>query len=86
MKAHQRSCNELGLCQHRNPACNGCTWRTDRKVYAPGTIEGPFITRRYRSHFTQAMRLFMRHLAFFGPTVFVIALFVGLIARKLGYL
>jgi len=40
----QRSCYELGVCQGKNPACNGCDWKT----FAPGTIEGPFRrTRKY---------------------------------------
>lgn len=36
MKTH-RTCDQLGLCQHRTPACTGCAWRL-----APGTVEGPF--------------------------------------------
>ena len=32
----KRSCNELGVCQKRDPRCNGC------HAYAPGVIEGPY--------------------------------------------
>jgi hypothetical protein len=52
----QRSCNELGLCQHRNPACSGCTWRTDAKIFAPGAIEGPFNRSHHRLAFSRASR------------------------------
>lgn len=37
----RRTCDQLGLCQHRKPACGGCAWRL-----APGTVEGPFKRKR----------------------------------------
>ena len=43
IKTEQRSCDELGLCQSRKPACDGCDHAT-RKVFpfAPGVIDfGP---------------------------------------------
>ena len=32
-----RSCFELGVCQSRKPACQGCSWQ-----FAPGVIDGPY--------------------------------------------
>lgn len=45
-RTHTRSCNELGVCQARAPACHGCTVNTHDLpagsiVFAPGVIEGP---------------------------------------------
>ena len=34
----RRSCDELGLCQHRTPACPGCGH--NRHSFAPGVIHG----------------------------------------------
>lgn len=45
-----RSCMALGLCQERQPPCEGCTWAEDRRTrrqnvpffhFAPDTIDGP---------------------------------------------
>lgn len=41
---HQPSCDSLGTCQCRLPACSGCTWVTDSATrvaghaFAPGVI------------------------------------------------
>ena len=36
-----RSCDELGMCQQRKPACNGCTVPTPAPLtLAPGVLEG----------------------------------------------
>jgi hypothetical protein len=43
-----RSCDALGVCQSRTPACTGCR---PAPAFAPGTIEGPFPNER------QAVRL-----------------------------
>ena len=41
MKAPQRTCNELGMCQSRKPACAGCTaHRASAFAFAPEVIEG----------------------------------------------
>lgn len=82
---NQRSCNELGHCQSRKPACQGCNWRTAHQPFAPGTIEGPFSTRRYRAYFSQTARLVSKHMATIAPTLLVVAMFSGVIARKLGW-
>ncbi|MBY0464766.1 MAG: hypothetical protein K2W33_07455 [Burkholderiales bacterium] len=60
LQAHssqRRSCDELGMCQNRKPACPGCTWRDtslfDKGVhhFAPGVIDGgpakPSLLRRW---------------------------------------
>lgn len=43
--ATRRTCDTLGLCQGRDPACTGCSHSTQRlplgrHYFAPGTIEG----------------------------------------------
>lgn len=38
-----RSCDELGLCQQRKPACVGCSWQME---LAPGVIDGPYSRKR----------------------------------------
>lgn len=49
LEAHssqRRSCDQLGLCQHRKPPCPGCTWHDTSLLakgayhFAPGAIEG----------------------------------------------
>lgn len=42
-----RSCEQLGACQSRTPACQGCRWKL-----APGVIDGPY--RALRRHLTAA--------------------------------
>lgn len=37
-----RTCEQLGLCQRRNPSCKGCTW-----PLAPNVVEGPFKRQRF---------------------------------------
>lgn len=37
----KRTCFELGVCQSRKPACQGCNWQL-----APGTIRGPYRRQR----------------------------------------
>lgn len=37
----KRNCMELGTCQSRKPACQGCSWQL-----APGVIDGPHRRRR----------------------------------------
>lgn len=43
--ATRRSCDELGLCQHRQPACTGCSSHDTRRLppggfyFAPGVID-----------------------------------------------
>lgn len=36
----QRTCNELGVCQSRTPACPACNSSTLR--LAPGMVDGPY--------------------------------------------
>lgn len=45
----QRTCMELGLCQHRSPPCEDCEY-----TLAPGVIDGPF--RRPRASRGRAVR------------------------------
>lgn len=51
--ATRRSCDELGLCQGRKPACAGCTCHDTSLLakgahyFAPGTIEGGPVRRRW---------------------------------------
>jgi len=48
----QRSCDSLGACQCRIPACNGCTWvastasRLAGHAFAPGVDAGCVWLRR----------------------------------------
>lgn len=49
--SQRRSCDELGLCQRRRPACTGCTCHDTSLLakgafyFAPGAIEGGPSTR-----------------------------------------
>ena len=48
------SCDSLGTCQCRLPACSGCTWVTDAAArvaghaFAPGVITGHIHPRKVR--------------------------------------
>jgi hypothetical protein len=37
-----RTCEQLGLCQRRNPSCKGCSW-----TLAPNVVQGPFKRQRF---------------------------------------
>lgn len=60
-----RSCNELGVCQCRKPACQGCSWKL-----APGVIDGP-----YRRRFLSAKRV-----AALGRALLFVAAVAALVA------
>lgn len=53
-QTHKPSCDSLGTCQCRLPACSGCTWVTDAAArvaghaFAPGVITAHANPRKVR--------------------------------------
>lgn len=53
-QTHKPSCDSLGTCQCRLPACSGCTWVTDAATrvaghaFAPGVITAHANPRKLR--------------------------------------
>lgn len=82
----QRSCDSLGACQCRLPACGGCTWvassasRIAAHAFAPGVITTFPITRRQR------LRLLTRKAFTWARLALLAALVLVSLAMAAGYL
>jgi hypothetical protein len=85
-KPRQRSCDSLGACQCRLPACLGCTWvssaanRVAQHAFAPGVVTVHPSARLSR------LRRWARQAYTWGRLALLAALVLASLAMALGYL
>lgn len=75
----KRTCNELGTCQGRVPACPDCTWQL-----APGVIDGPH--QRHSRWYTSELAAFLRRHALVGVVMAALSVSLGFLAGHFHWL
>lgn len=84
--AQRRSCDSLGVCQCRLPACSGCTWVATSATRLAGHAFAPGVVTVHPSARRAALRRWLRLAYRWARISLLVALVLVSLAMAAGYL
>lgn len=74
---HKPSCDSLGTCQCRLPACSGCTWVTDAAARVAGHAFAPGVITAHTNPRTVRARRWVRSALLASVGLVVVSMVAG---------